>query len=72
LEAFAQAGGQQVNVTTSVVWQTGTAGVVTVENQVDPMCVQAGGTANSTTLFAQYTSGSTIINSDSITVTVTP
>lgn len=72
LEAWATAGGQQVNVTTSVTWQTGTAGVVTVENQVDPMCVQSGATANSTTLFAQYTSGSTIINSDSINVTVTP
>jgi uncharacterized protein YjdB len=71
LEAFAQGGGQQVNVTTSVTWQTGTTGIVTVENGIDPMCVQTD-LAGTTTLFAQYTSGSTIINSDSITVTVTP
>jgi hypothetical protein len=70
LEAWATAGGQQVNVTTSVQWQTGTPSIVTPENQIDPMCVQSGDLPGSTTLFAQYTSGSTIINSDSITVTV--
>jgi hypothetical protein len=71
LEAFATAGGQQVNVTTSVTWQTGSTGIVTVENGIDPMCVQTD-LAGTTTLFAQYTSGTTLINSDSITVTVTP
>jgi hypothetical protein len=70
LQAFAQAGGQQVDVTTSVLWQTGTPGIVTVENGIDPMCVQTD-LAGTTTLYAQYTSGDTVINSDSITVTVT-
>jgi hypothetical protein len=70
LEAFATAGGQQVNVTTSVTWNTGAAGFVTVENQIDPMCVQSSNMAGSTTLFATYVSGNTTINSDSITVTV--
>jgi hypothetical protein len=70
LEAFATAGGQQVNVTTSVQWQTGTPNVVTPANQIDPMCLQSGSTPNSTTLFAQYGSGNIVINSDSITVTV--
>jgi hypothetical protein len=72
LTVQATAGGQTgIDVTASVTWQTGTSGIVTPQGAEDPECVQSGATAGSTTLFAQYTSGSTIINSDSITVTVT-
>jgi len=72
LTVLATAGGQtNIDVTASVTWQTGTAGIITPQGAEDPECVEAGGTAGSTTLFAQYTSGDTVINSDSITVTVT-
>ncbi len=72
LTVQATAGGQTgIDVTGSVTWQTGTAGIITPQGAEDPECVQAGATPGSTTLYAQYTSGDTIINSDSITVTVT-
>jgi hypothetical protein len=72
LTVLATAGGQTgIDVTASVQWQTGTAGIITPQGAQDPECVQSGSLGGSTTLFAQYTSGSTIINSDSITVTVT-
>lgn len=70
--ATAQAGGQTVDVTESVTWQTGTPGVITVYNQSeDPMCVLAGASPGTTTLYATYVSGDTTITSNSITVTVT-
>ena len=69
LTATATAGGQQVDVTASVTWQTGTPGILTVENQVKPMCVQSTLTGI-TTVFAQYTSGTNTITSNSVTVTV--
>lgn len=72
LTATATAGGQTVDVTTSVTWQTGTSGIVTVENSVEPMCVTAQSTAGPTTVFATYLSGTTTITSNSVTVTVTP
>ena len=72
LTVLATAGGQTgIDVTASVTWQTGTPNVITPQGAEDPECVQAGATAGNTTLFAQYTSGDTVINSDSITVTVT-
>ena len=72
LKALATAGGQtNIDVTSSVTWMTGTTGILTVENAVDPMCVQSTSMGGTTTLFAQYTSGTNLINSDSITVTVT-
>jgi hypothetical protein len=70
LTAIATAGGEQVDVTASVTWQTGTAGILTVENAVDPMCVQSSSTTGPTTVFAQYTSGTNTITSNSVTVTV--
>lgn len=73
LTALATAGGQSgIDVTASVTWQTGTANIVTVANGSDPMCVQSSTTPGSTTIFAQYTSGTNLINSNSVTVTVTP
>lgn len=71
LTATATAGGQQVDVTASVTWETGTAGVVTVENGITPMCVQSSSSANTTTVFATYLSGNTTITSNAVTVTVT-
>jgi hypothetical protein len=72
LTVLATAGGQTgIDVTASVTWQTGTPNVITPQGAEDPECVQSGDAAGSTTLFAQYTSGSTLINSASITVTVT-
>jgi hypothetical protein len=71
LTVQATAGGQTgIDVTSSVTWQTGTAGIITPQGAENPECVQSGALAGSTTLFAQYTSGSTVINSDPITVTV--
>jgi uncharacterized protein YjdB len=72
LTALATAGGQQVDVTDSVTWQTGTPGILTVENAVDPMCVQSSSTPGPTTVYAQYVSGTNTITSNSVTVTVTP
>jgi trimeric autotransporter adhesin len=71
LTATATAGGQTIDVTTSVTWQTGTSGIVTVENGVEPMCVTAQTTPGQTTVYATYLSGTTTINSNSVTVTVT-
>lgn len=71
LTATATAGGQTIDVTASVAWQTGTSGVVTVYNGTDPMCVLAGSQTGSTTVYATYPSGNTTITSNSVTVTVT-
>lgn len=71
LTATATAGGQTIDVTTSVTWETGTSGIVTVENGVTPMCVTAQTTPGPTTVFATYVSGTTTITSNSVTVTVT-
>lgn len=71
LTVTATAGGQPVDVTTSVTWQTGTANIVQVENGVTPMCVQSLTTPGTTTVFAQYVSGSNTITSNSAEVTVT-
>lgn len=70
LTATATAGGQQIDVTTSVTWQTGTADIVTVENGINPMCVTSLTTPGQTTVFATYVSGGTTITSNSVTVSV--
>lgn len=70
LTAAATAGGQKVDVTTSVTWQTGTANIVTVQNGVTPMCVTSLTTSGQTTVFATYVSNNTTITSNSVTVTV--
>jgi len=70
LQAEAQAGGQTIDVTASVTWQTGTANIVTVYNGQDPMCLLSGDTPGQTTVYATYPSGDTTITSNSITVTV--
>jgi hypothetical protein len=70
LTATATAGGQQVDVTTSVTWVADQT-FLTVQNGIDPMCVTSLGTAGNTTVFAQYTSGNNIVSSNSVTVTVT-
>ncbi len=71
LTASATAGGKPIDVTTSVTWQTGTPGIVTVENGIEPMCVLSSTTPGQTTVYAQYISGTNIINSNTVTVTVT-
>jgi hypothetical protein len=70
LTATATAGGQQIDVTTSVTWQTGTPNILTVQNQVNPMCVTSLTTSGPTTVFATYVSGNNTITSNSVTVTV--
>jgi trimeric autotransporter adhesin len=70
LTAKATAGGQTIDVTASVTWQTGTPGIVTVANDTDPMCVLSGGAPGATTVFAQYISGDNTITSNSVTITV--
>jgi hypothetical protein len=42
-----------------------------VENGVDPMCVQSGTSTGTATVYAQYTSGSNLITSNTVTVNVT-
>lgn len=71
LDRYCDRRGQQINVTASVTWQTGTPGILTVQNGIDPMCVQSNSTmTGATTVFAQYVSGTTTITSNSVTVTV--
>ena len=70
LTATATAGGQQVNVTTSVTWQTANTSLLQVQNQVDPMCVTSLTMSGTTTVFATYVSGNNTITSNSVTVTV--
>jgi uncharacterized protein YjdB len=71
LIATATAGGQQVDVTTSVTWQTPNTDLLTVQNGIDPMCVTSLAEAGATTVFATYISGTNTITSNSVTVTVT-
>ncbi len=71
LTAEATAGGQPVDVTTSVTWFAGNSSLITVENGIEPMCVQSSTTTGTTTVFATYVSGSTTVTSNSVTVTVT-
>jgi hypothetical protein len=72
LTASATAGGEQIDVTASVTWQTPNSTLITVENGVNPMCVQSSTTAGTTTVYATYLSGNNTITSNSVTVTVTP
>lgn len=69
--ATANAGGQSVPVTSSVTWQTNNTSLISVENGEDPMCVESSTTTGTATVYAQYTSGSNVITSNSVTVTVT-
>jgi hypothetical protein len=73
LLASATAGGQTgIDVTTSVIWQTNSTSLLTVEQQLEPMCVTAAATGTGTaTVYATYTSGSNILTSNSIQVSVT-
>jgi hypothetical protein len=59
-----------IDVTTSVTWQTGTTGIVEVFNGVEPMCVEAQDQTGSTTVYATYVSGTTTITSNMVNVTV--
>lgn len=74
LVAEATAGGTQVDVTASVSWQTDNSTLLTVQNNVDPMCVLAGTATTNTTahISATYVSNGTTITSNAVTVTVTP
>ena len=74
LVASATAGGQTgIDVSTSVTWQTNNTTLLTVEQQVDPMCVTAASTGTGTaTIYATYVSGSNIVTSNSIQVSVGP
>lgn len=71
LTAEATAGGQPVDVTASVTWQTDQPSLLTVENDIDPMCVMSSANAGTAHLFATYVSNGTTITSNSVTVTVT-
>jgi hypothetical protein len=73
LSAVATAGGQAIDVTTSVMWKTGTgdSSIIMVQNQVDPMCVTSEATGQ-TTVFATYMSNGALITSNAVTVNVTP
>jgi Bacterial Ig-like domain (group 2) len=70
LTATATAGGQQINVTTSVTWTAANTSLLTVQNGVDPMCVTSLAMSGTTTVFATYISGNNTIISNSVTVTV--
>ena len=70
LTATATAGGQPVDVTTSVTWQTSDSSLLTVENGVNPMCVISAASTGSATVFATYVSNNTTITSNSVSVTV--
>jgi hypothetical protein len=69
--ATANAGGQSIDVSSSVTWQTANTSLISVENGEDPMCVESSTSTGTTTVFAQYTSGTNIITSNSVGVTVT-
>ncbi|MGC1373047.1 MAG: Ig-like domain-containing protein [Candidatus Sulfotelmatobacter sp.] len=69
--AMASAGGQTIDVSASVTWQTANTSLISVENGEDPMCVESSTSTGTTTVYAQYTSGSNIITSNSVQVTVT-
>jgi trimeric autotransporter adhesin len=71
LSAIATAGGQTVDVTTSVTWETASTDLLQVENQVSPMCVQSLTDTGTTTVFATYQSNGALITSNSVSVTVT-
>jgi hypothetical protein len=72
LTASAIAGGQTVDVTTSVTWETDSTTLITLEQQTTPMCVTAGQTPGTATIFATYVSGSNTVTSNVIDVTITP
>jgi trimeric autotransporter adhesin len=69
LTAKAQPG--NVDVTTTVTWNTPDTSLITVENGEDPMCVLSSSSGGSTTVYATYTLGDgTVITSNSVDVTV--
>jgi len=70
-KAMASAGGQSIDVSASVTWQTGNTSLISVENGEDPMCPLSSATAGTTTVFATYISGTNTITSNSVSVTVT-
>ncbi len=71
LTAKATAGGSTVDVTSSVTWQAGST-IITIENGENPMCPESSTTPGTTTIFAQYISGTNTITSNSVSVTVSP
>jgi len=70
LTAEATAGGTPIDVTASVTWQAVNSAVITVANGENPMCPQSTATPGTTTIFAQYISGTNTITSNSVNVTV--
>jgi hypothetical protein len=72
LFATAAAGGTSPDVSASVTWQSGNTALVTVENGEDPMCPESAAATGTTTIFATYVSGTNIITSNSVQVTVGP
>jgi hypothetical protein len=71
LTASATAGGQSIDVTTSVTWQTDNTTLITLEQDEEPMCVTAGSTTGTATIYATYVSGSNTVTSNVIQVSVT-
>ncbi|MGB8830896.1 MAG: hypothetical protein WCC95_02000, partial [Candidatus Sulfotelmatobacter sp.] len=62
--------GPEQDVTATVTWVAVNSSLITVANGEDPMCVETSTTTGSTTVYAQYTSGTSLITSNSATVNV--
>jgi hypothetical protein len=72
LTATATAGGSSPDVSSSVTWVSNDTSIVTVQNGQDPMCPLSSATPGATTVYATYISGTNIIKSNTVTVTVSP
>jgi hypothetical protein len=64
--------GPEQDVSATATWVSNNTALVSVENGEDPMCVESSATSGNTTVYAQYTSGSNLITSNTVTVTVSP
>jgi hypothetical protein len=62
--------GPEQDLTSTVTWVSSSTNV-TVENDTDPMCVQAGASTGTATIYATYVSGTNTITSNTVTVNVT-
>jgi trimeric autotransporter adhesin len=63
--------GPEQDLSSTVTWVSNNTSLVTVENGEDPMCVLAGATTGTTTVYATYISGNNTITSNTVTVNVT-
>jgi hypothetical protein len=70
VEATLSSGPEQ-DVTATVTWVATNSTLITVANGEHPLFVETSTTGGQTTLYAQYTSGSNLITSNTVTVNVT-